>query len=121
VTVELPINISTNVGYYANSWSLMGEYARRFNGNNFQGGLEYLFGKTAIRGGGRYARDRWHPAAGVGFDLSPRFGIDLAVFGTSTNAERKRHASLAVSLRINKGPDKENKGSDKDIKSPDKD
>lgn len=104
VKIELPINVSTNVTYHANSWSAIAEYARRFNGNNFQGGLEYLLGNVAIRGGGRYARDRWHPAAGVGFNLTPGFGIDVAVYGSSTNAERRRHASLAVSLRFNRGP-----------------
>jgi hypothetical protein len=102
VTVELPINVSGNVTYHADGWTATAEYARRFRGNNFQGGLEYLLGRTALRGGGRYARDRWHPAAGVGFDLTPRFSVDLAVFGTSTNAERRRHATIAVSLRFNR-------------------
>jgi hypothetical protein len=104
VTVELPLNLSANVGYHAGRWSTLAEYSRRFNGNNVQGGVEYLFGNTAIRGGARYARDRWHPHAGVGFDLSEGFGIDVALYGSSTNAERRRHVSLAVSLRFQSKP-----------------
>jgi hypothetical protein len=102
VTVEIPINVSANVAYHADAWSATAEYARRFRGNNFQGGLEYPLGRLALRGGARYARDRWHPAAGVGIDLTPRFGVDVAVFGTSTNVERHRHATIAVSLRFNR-------------------
>lgn len=105
LTLELPINYSGNVGYHADKWVAAAEYSRRFNGNNFQSGLEYLVNnRLAVRGGGRYARDRWFPATGIGYNLTPGFGIDVAVFGTSTNLERRRHATLAVSLRFNKLP-----------------
>jgi hypothetical protein len=102
-TVEVPLNVSTGVTYYADRWSATAEYARRFRGNNFQGGLEYLMGRLAFRGGARYARDRWHPAGGIGIDLTPGFGLDVALFGSSTNVERRRHATIAVSLRFNRG------------------
>ena len=105
IRFELPINVSGNVAYHADAWSAIAEYSRRFEGNNFQGGLEYFVGGAAdlvVRGGGRYARDRWHPAAGVGLNLTDRFGVDVALYGSSTNTERRRHASLAVSLRFNR-------------------
>jgi hypothetical protein len=54
-----------------------------------------------FRGGGRYTSDRWHPSGGAGFNLTPRFGIDVAVFGTSTNIERRRQMGVAASLRFN--------------------
>jgi hypothetical protein len=102
VRIELPVNVSTNAAYHADKWSALAEYARRFRGNNFQGGLEYLLGRMAVRGGARYARDRWPPAGGVGVHLTPTFAVDVAVYGTSTNVERRRHAALAVSLRWNR-------------------
>jgi hypothetical protein len=101
-TLELPLNSSLNVAYHADKWLGVAEYSRRFRGNNFQGGLEYLMGNVAVRGGGRYARDRWHPSAGVGMNLTDTFGIDVAVFSTSTNLERRRHAAIAISLRFDK-------------------
>jgi hypothetical protein len=36
----------------------------------------------------------------VGFNLTNRFGVDVAAFGTSANLERKRHVAMAVSLRL---------------------
>lgn len=102
VTVELPINTSVNVAYRGDDWLGAAEYSRRFNGNNFQGGVEFVVGRLAIRGGGRLARDRWHPATGVGINLTETFGVDVAFYGSSTNLERRRHLSLAVSLRFDR-------------------
>lgn len=100
--VELPVNYSTNVAYHADGWSGFAEYARGFQGNNVHGGIEYLLGGVELRGGGRYSRDRWHPSGGAGFNLTPGFGVDVAIFGTSTNIERRRNLALAVSLRFNR-------------------
>ena len=102
IRYEVPLNVSGSIAYHADAWLATAEFSRRFRGNNFQGGVEYPLGGVVLRGGGRYARDRWHPAAGVGVNLTDRFGVDVAVFGTSTNLERRRHASLAVSLRFNR-------------------
>lgn len=98
--VELPVHVSTHAGYHADRWSAMAEYAHGYLGNTVHGGLEYRLGQAEVRGGARFGRDRWHPSGGVGFNLTPRFAVDVAVFGTSSNAERRRQAALAISLRI---------------------
>jgi hypothetical protein len=38
----------------------------------------------------------------VGLNLSPRVGLDVAMFSVTANAARERRAAIAVSLRINK-------------------
>lgn len=103
VTVKLPVDYAGDVAYTAGVWSAMGQLSHGFTGFNFHAGVERRFGRIEIRGGGRYSRDRWFPHAGVGYDLTPRVSLDVAVFGTSTNIERHRKASLAVSLRLNPG------------------
>ncbi len=99
--VELPVNYTGNVAYHEDEWSAYAEYAHGFQDNNFHGGLEYRLARVELRGGGRFARDRWFASGGVGFDLSPGWSVDVAAFGTSTNIERKRHTAIAVSLRLN--------------------
>ena len=98
--VELPVNYTGNLSYLSDRWSAESELTRGFNGTNFRGGLEYRMGSFELRGGGRYSRNRWHPSAGAGFNLSPRFGIDVAAFGTSANIERRRDTAIAVSMRF---------------------
>lgn len=98
--VELPLSYAGDVGYHADRWSAVVECAQGFQGANVRGGVEYRWRWTELRAGGRYARDRWHPSAGVGFNFTPRFGIDVAVFGSSTNIERRRQTAVAVSLRM---------------------
>lgn len=100
VPVTVPLNTSTNVTYTADRWSVAAEYSLRFEGNNIQSGAEYRFDRIEIRGGLRYARDRWHPAGGVGINLTPRYGVDVAILSTSTNVERRRTAALVFSIRI---------------------
>jgi hypothetical protein len=56
--------------------------------------------RIELRGGARYSRERWEPSGGIGFNLTSGFGIDVAAFGTSANAERERRLALAVSLRF---------------------
>lgn len=101
VRVELPQDYRVNAGYHADVWSVMSEYAHGFQGNSLRGGAEYRAGLVELRGGGVYSREMWNPTGGVGFNLSPRVGMDVALFATAANAARERRAALAVSLRIN--------------------
>jgi hypothetical protein len=98
--VELPVNYTGSLGYRAERWSVESEYAHGYQGNNFHGGLEYRLGVTELRGGARYSRNKWHPSGGAGFNFTPRFGVDVAAFGTSANFESRRDVAIAVSLRI---------------------
>jgi hypothetical protein len=102
VRVELPKDYHVNAGYHADVWSVMSEYAHGFQGNSLRGGAEYRMGAIELRGGGVYSREMWHPTGGVGFNVAPRVGLDVALFSTAANAARERRAALAVSLRINR-------------------
>jgi hypothetical protein len=104
VRVTVPINVSTNLSYTTNNWSVATEYSRRFEGNNIQNGFEYRTPRLEYRAGLRYARDRWHPAAGIGLNLSDAVGIDAAILSTSTNVERTRRVAFVFSIRLNKKP-----------------
>jgi hypothetical protein len=44
----------------------------------------------------------WNPAGGVGFNMSQRLALDVALYGNSANVERKRHPAIAASLRFNR-------------------
>jgi hypothetical protein len=98
--VELPVDIRTNLTYNAPAWTVITEFGHGYNGTSFRGGYEQRIGNMQLRGGGRYVNERWEPTGGAGFNLSPRFGIDVAAFGTSANLERKRHVAIATSLRF---------------------
>jgi hypothetical protein len=98
--VELPVSYTGSLGYQAERWSFESEASQGYQGRNFHGGLEYRMGVIELRGGGRYARNRWHPSGGAGFNVTPRFGIDVAAFGTSANVEGRRDVAVAVSMRI---------------------
>ena len=98
--VELPEDYHINAGYHADVWSVMSEYAHGYQGNSLRGGVEYRAGLLELRGGGVYVREMWQPTGGVGFNFSPKVGLDVAMFGTSANAARERRAAVAVSLRI---------------------
>jgi hypothetical protein len=54
----------------------------------------------ALDFGASLALERWD--FGFGTDVTPRFGVDVAAFGTSANIERRRAMALAVSLRFKK-------------------
>jgi hypothetical protein len=101
VRVELPRDYHVNGGYHAESWSVMSEYAHGFQGDSLRGGAEYRAGAVELRGGGVYSRERWNPTGGVGLNLSPRVGLDVALYSTTANAARERRPAVAVSLRIN--------------------
>jgi hypothetical protein len=105
--VELPVDTNGDVQYNADSWAALVQVGHGFQGTNFHGGVEKRVGPIELRGGARFARDLWHPAAGIGFNLSKRFAIDAAAFETTSNVQRDRKASYAVSLRFNREP-KEN-------------
>jgi hypothetical protein len=100
--VQLPTQYSADAAYHADRWSAVSEYAHGFQGHNFRGGVEYRLAMVELRGGARHSRDRWHPSAGVGLDLTRGFGVDVTAFGTSANIERRRDMAVAVSLRFNK-------------------
>jgi hypothetical protein len=103
VRVELPVDFRTNGSYNAGPWTAIAEYGHGYNGSSFRGGFEQRLGRAQVRGGARRVRERWEPTGGVGFDFTDSFGIDVAAFGTSANAERTRHMAIAVSLRLMSG------------------
>jgi len=100
--VELPVDTNGNVAYNGDSWGALVQVGHGFQGSNFHGGVEKRVGPIELRGGARYSRELWHPAAGLGFNLSKGFGIDIAAFDTTSNIQRDRKASFAVSLRFNR-------------------
>ena len=100
--VELPKDYHVNAGYHADVWSVMSEYAHGFQGDSVRGGAEFRAGVIELRGGGVYSREMWNPTGGVGLNLSPKVGLDVALFTTAANAARERRPAFAVSLRLNK-------------------
>jgi hypothetical protein len=99
--VELPVDTNGNVGYNTDSWAALVQVGHGFQGNTFHGGIEKRLGPIDFRGGARYSRELWHPAAGLGLNLSKRFAVDLAAFASTSNIQRYRKAAFAVSLRLN--------------------
>jgi hypothetical protein len=102
VRVELPLEYTVHAGRRTESISALAEYSRGYNGHSFGGGAEYHLGPIDLRGGAQRRRDRWDPTAGVGINFGPRVSLDVAVFGTSANAERVRRTAIAASIRINR-------------------
>jgi len=100
--VEMPVTYTGDLSYHREAWSAYSEYSNGLGGTNFRLGVEYRFGALEVRGAGRYSNGRWFPSAGVGFDMTPRFGVDAALFGTQTFLEPSPHVGLAISLRFDK-------------------
>jgi hypothetical protein len=100
VRVELPVDVRGHVRYNSDRWSATSEFGHGYNDTSFRVGYEQRLGWIDLRGGARFVNDRWEPTGGAGFNLSPGFGIDVGVFGTSANLERKRHMAVAFSLRF---------------------
>jgi hypothetical protein len=98
--VELPVDYRGNVGYRSTHWAAVVEAGHGFQGGSFHGGAEYRGAGFAVRGGGLYTREEWHPTGGIGVPLGRRVALDAALFTTTANIERKRHAAVALSLRI---------------------
>ena len=100
VRVELPVDVRGHVRYNADRWTAMTEFGDGYNGTTVRLGYEQRLGRLQLRGGGRYVKERWEPTGGVGFNVSQGFGVDVGLFGTSANLERRRHLAIAVSLRL---------------------
>ena len=98
--VTTPVRYTADVAYHEPTWSALANYQRGFLGNYLNAGVEYRFAWLDVRGSGRFKRDRWHPAGGVGVELRPGWHVDFAAFGTSLNPERRRRLAMAVSLRL---------------------
>jgi hypothetical protein len=103
VEVSLPVDVRANVAYADASWTAVGEIGHGIIGTVFHGGVERrVVAGLQARGGVAYSFGAWNPTGGIGLDLSSRFSIDAAAFGSSANFERRRRLGLAVSLRINR-------------------
>jgi hypothetical protein len=100
VRVELPVDTRANATYNADVWTGTTEYGHGYNGNTFRAGYERRLDRVQLRAGARYIKERWEPTGGVGYNLSDRVGLDVGLFSTSANFERKRHLAIAVSLRF---------------------
>jgi len=98
--VRLPVGYVANIGYTADAWTAIGDVRWGLGGTSLHGGYEQRLKSVALRGGGVYGRQLWSPTAGVGFDLSRRTALDIAVYANAANVERKRHPAVAVSIRI---------------------
>jgi hypothetical protein len=97
---ELPIQYVANLGYSAGRWTVRTDWAYELQKLGAHAGGEYRAGPIAFRGGARYGLKEWNPTGGIGVNFTRRFGIDVGLFGNSTNLEQRRNVSMAVSLRI---------------------
>jgi hypothetical protein len=97
---ELPVQYVSNVGYSAGRWTVRTDWSYELQKLSAHAGSEYRVGPVALRGGARYGLKEWNPTGGIGVNFTRRFGIDVGLFGNSTNLEQKRNISMAVSLRI---------------------
>jgi len=100
IRVKLPVDTRATATYDTGSWMATTEYGHGYNGNSFRVGVEQRYDRVQLRGGVRYIKERWEPTGGVGYNLSPQFGVDLGLFSTSANLERQRHLGIAVSVRF---------------------
>ena len=100
VRIELPIDYRGDVALVNDEWTTAAQVGHGFGGNSFHGGVERRFDRIELRGGARYTIKRWNPTGGIGFNLSDRFGIDVAAYGTTANIEQKHHLAIAASLRF---------------------
>jgi hypothetical protein len=97
---SLPVSYTADLSYHREKWSVLTEYSRGLQGQSVLTGYEYRRGTTELRTGVRLSQGRWYPSAGVGFRLTGRLAIDVAVFGTKTFLEQQRRLALAISLRL---------------------
>ncbi len=98
--VELPVDVRGNARYNADQYTVTTEFGNGYNGTTVRLGYEQRIDRVQLRGGARYIKERWEPTGGFGFNLSNSFGVDLGLFATSANLERKRLLAVAVSLRF---------------------
>jgi hypothetical protein len=99
--VELPVDYHGNIAYHTSTWTALADVGHGFLGTTFHAGFEERLKVIELRGGMRYSSEIWNPSGGIGINVWPRVGLDLAAFGTSANLERKRQIALAASIRIN--------------------
>ena len=97
---ELQEQYVANLGYHAGPWTVRGDWSYDLQKLGARAGAEYRAGPVALRGGARYGVKQWNPTGGIGLNLTRRFGIDVGLFGNSTNMEQRRNLAIAVSLRI---------------------
>jgi hypothetical protein len=100
VRVELPVDVRANGAYNTDGWTAVSEFGHGYNGTTFRAGGEKRFVRFQLRGGARFVTDQWQGTGGVGYNLTPNFGVDVGLFSTSANLERTRHLAIAVSLRV---------------------
>jgi len=100
--VTLPVRYSGSGGYDAGRWAAQAELSHGLQGLSVRNGVEYRLGPLALRGGSRYQMERWHASTGIGFNLIPKLGVDVAAYQTTANIERKHKMALALSLRLNR-------------------
>ncbi|MEK7409171.1 MAG: hypothetical protein AAB225_29260 [Acidobacteriota bacterium] len=100
--MELPVDYTGSGAYHWTNVSAVAEVTRGFQGTRVHSGLEFRLGRIEFRGGARYSLDKWHPAGGIGLNLSERVSLDVAAFGSTTNIERELRPAIALSLRINR-------------------
>src|SRR6185295_13858142 len=93
VTFKLPVQYAGGAAYYAKKWAARGQVSRSLNGAEYHAGAEYHLGPIDLRGGGRYAVDKFTPTGGVGLNLGSHFGIDVAMFRNTANSEQSRRFS----------------------------
>ena len=97
---ELPIQYVSDLGYTAGRWTARTDWAYGLSKLAAHAGGEVRLGRVALRGGARYGLKKWNPTGGIGLNFTRRFGIDLGLFGNSTNLEQRRTLAMAVSLRF---------------------
>jgi len=100
LTVKLPVDVRGDASYDTGSWMAITEIGHGYNGTSVRVGYEQRLDRVQLRGGARYIKERWEPTGGAGFNMSDRFGVDVGLFSTSANLERRRHLGIAVSLRL---------------------
>jgi hypothetical protein len=100
--VELPVVYTGNLAYSRSSWTAVAESSRGFQGTSAHSGAEWRLGRIELRAGASYSLKRWHPAGGIGLNLSQRVSLDVGAFGSTTNIERQLRPALTVSLRLNR-------------------
>ena len=102
---ELPVEYVSNLGYSKGRWTMRTDWGYGLQKLSAHAGGEVRLGPLALRGGGRYGLKQLNPTGGIGLNVTRRFGIDVGVFGNSTNIEQHRNVAMAVSLRFERPTD----------------
>lgn len=97
---EIPVEYRFHGALHGSAVSVLGDLRRGFNGTSVHAGVEARTKAVELRGGLRYASEFWNPAFGVGLNLGSSAGVDVSLFTTTANLERRRDKGIAVSLRF---------------------